>query len=208
VIPAFHFHSSIRFHFIQTICLGAVSALALSLPSGAARAQMSLPPVTIDAPQKRARPVVAQPSRRTATAHSARSNSAARAPQAASIASASSGRGGGERANGPVHGFVATRSGTATKTDTPLIETPQSVSVITTDQVRNQGAVSIGEALRYTAGVSGDVNGGSDTRFGGLQIRGFDMTMPGLYLDGLRVPASNYVHSTGSSPTAPNGSKC
>ena len=81
-----------------------------------------------------------------------------------------------------MRGFVATRSGTATKTDTPLIETPQSISVITTDQIRNQGAVSIGEALRYTAGVSGDVNGGSDTRFGGLQIRGFDMTMPGLYI--------------------------
>jgi iron complex outermembrane recepter protein len=199
VTPAFFSHSSNRRHFIQTICLGAASALALSLPSGAARAQMSLPPVTVDAPQKRTRPVVAQPSRRTATAHSAPSNSAARSPQAASVASASPGRG-GERANGPVHGFVATRSGTATKTDTPLIETPQSISVITADQVRNQGAVSIGEALRYTAGVSGDVNGGSDTRFGGLQIRGFDMTMPGLYLDGLRVPASNYVHFNGLEP--------
>ncbi|MET0219480.1 MAG: TonB-dependent siderophore receptor [Tardiphaga sp.] len=99
-----------------------------------------------------------------------------------------------------MHGFVATRSGTATKTDTPLIETPQSVSVITTDQVRNQGAESIGAALRYTAGVSGDVNGGSDTRFGGLQIRGFDMTMPGLYIDGLRVPNSNYVHFNGLEP--------
>jgi iron complex outermembrane recepter protein len=161
---------------------------------------MSLPPVNVDAPQKRARPAVAQPSRRTATTHTARPNSAARTPQAASVAAASSGRAAAERANGPVRGFVATRSATATKTDTPLIETPQSISVITTDQVRNQGAVSIGEALRYTAGVSGDVNGGSDTRFGGLQIRGFDMTMPGLYLDGLRVPASNYVHFNGLEP--------
>nr|WP_063799903.1 TonB-dependent siderophore receptor [Bradyrhizobium jicamae] len=99
-----------------------------------------------------------------------------------------------------MRGFVATRSGTATKTDTPIIETPQSISVVTTDQIRNQGATSIGEALRYTAGVSGDVNGGSDTRFGGLQIRGFDMTMPGLYIDGLRVPSSNYVHFNGLDP--------
>lgn len=99
-----------------------------------------------------------------------------------------------------MRGFVATRSGTATKTDTPLIETPQSVSVVTTDQVRNQGAVSIGEALRYTAGVSGDVNGGSDTRFGALQIRGFDTTMSGLYVDGLRIPSSNYVHFNGLDP--------
>ncbi|MDQ8732542.1 TonB-dependent siderophore receptor [Bradyrhizobium sp. LHD-71] len=99
-----------------------------------------------------------------------------------------------------MRGFVATRTGTATKTDTPIIETPQSISVVTTDQVRNQGAESVGAALRYTAGVSGDVNGGSDTRFGGLQIRGFDMTMPGLYLDGLRVPSSTYVHFLGLEP--------
>ncbi|MCA6125316.1 TonB-dependent siderophore receptor [Bradyrhizobium sp. WSM 1704] len=81
-----------------------------------------------------------------------------------------------------------------------MVETPQSISVITTDQIRNQGAESVGAALRYTAGVSGDVNGGSDTRFGGLQIRGFDMTMPGLYLDGLRLPSSNYVHFLGLDP--------
>jgi iron complex outermembrane recepter protein len=78
--------------------------------------------------------------------------------------------------------------------------TPQSISVVTTDQIRNQGAESVGAALRYTAGVSGDVNGGSDTRFGGLQIRGFDMTMSGLYLDGLRLPSSNYVHFLGLDP--------
>jgi iron complex outermembrane receptor protein len=160
---------------------------------------MSLPPVNVDAPQKRARPAVAQSSRHAATTRAAHTNRAAHVPQAASAAAGSS-RGGGERANGPVHGFVATRSGTGTKTDTPLIETPQSISVITTDQVRNQGAESMGAALRYTAGVSGDVNGGSDTRFGGLQIRGFDMTMPGLYIDGLRVPSSNYVHFNGLEP--------
>lgn len=181
------------------ICLGAVSGFALALPTGAALAQSSLPPITVESPQQRARPAAAQPSRRAATARGARANRAARAPQAAPAA-IPSGPGAGERANGPVQGFVATRSATATKTDTPLIETPQSISVVTTDQVRNQGAVSIGEALRYTAGVSGDVNGGSDTRFGGLQIRGFDMTMPGLYIDGLRVPSSNYVHFNGLDP--------
>jgi iron complex outermembrane receptor protein len=181
------------------ICLGAVSGLTLSLPTGVALAQSSLPAVTVDAPQERARPSAARPSRRAATTRAARANRAARAPQAAPAAAAS-GAGAGERANGPVRGFVATRTGTATKTDTPIIETPQSISVVTTDQVKNQGAESVGAALRYTAGVSGDVNGGSDTRFGGLQIRGFDMTMPGLYLDGLRLPSSQYVHFLGLEP--------
>ena len=181
------------------ICLGAVSALALSLPAGAALAQTALPPVSVDAPQERARPAATRPSRRAATTRTARASRAARAPQAAEAPAASS-PGAGERAGGPVRGFVATRTGTATKTDTPIIETPQSISVVTTDQVRNQGAESVGAALRYTAGVSGDVNGGSDTRFGGLQIRGFDMTMSGLYLDGLRVPSSTYVHFLGLEP--------
>ncbi len=106
----------------------------------------------------------------------------------------------GERAGGPVVGFVANRSGTATKTDTPIIETPQSISVVTADQIKTQDAQSIGTALRYTAGVIGDVNGGADTRFGGQQIRGFDTTQQGLYLDGLRLPNTPYVQFMGLDP--------
>lgn len=181
------------------ILFGAVGVLALGAPVGSAQAQTQLPSVTVDAPSERTRPAAVASSRRSATTRTSRANRRAPAQQVApSATTANSGT--GERANGPVRGFVATRSGTATKTDTPLIETPQSVSVVTTDQVRNQGAVSIGEALRYTAGVSGDVNGGSDTRFGALQIRGFDTTMSGLYVDGLRIPSSNYVHFNGLDP--------
>ena len=185
---------------IQSIFFGAVSSFALAVPFGSAQAQTQIPAVTVEAPAQRARPAAIASSRRSAATRAARANRRAAAQQATPTQAASSNGATGERANGPVRGFVAARSGTATKTDTPLIETPQSVSVITADQVRNQGAVSIGEALRYTAGVSGDVNGGSDTRFGGLQIRGFDMTMPGLYVDGLRIPSSNYVHFNGLDP--------
>jgi iron complex outermembrane recepter protein len=53
-----------------------------------------------------------------------------------------------ETAWGPVAGYVATRSATGTKTDTPLIETPQSISVITTDQMKAQGVDNLAEALR------------------------------------------------------------
>src|SRR5690606_18194332 len=48
----------------------------------------------------------------------------------------------GETALGPVDGYAARRSATATKTDTPLIETPQSVSVVTAREVREKGAQS------------------------------------------------------------------
>ncbi|MFH5917421.1 hypothetical protein ACHM2R_15735, partial [Clostridium perfringens] len=39
-----------------------------------------------------------------------------------------------ETAWGPVPGYVATRSATGTKTDTPLIETPAQISVVTRDE--------------------------------------------------------------------------
>lgn len=91
---------------------------------------------------------------------------------------------GGETARGPVVGIVATRSATATKTDTPLKETPQAINVVTADQIRRQGAQTITEALRYTPGVVGQY-GSTDLRYDWLAVRGF---VPGRYLDGLRVP--------------------
>jgi catecholate siderophore receptor len=54
--------------------------------------------------------------------------------------------------NGQV-GYVATRTSTATKTDTPLLNVPQSVSVITKDFVRDQATQSVGDAIRYVPGV-------------------------------------------------------
>ena len=47
----------------------------------------------------------------------------------------------GESATGPVQGYVANRSVTGTKTDTPLIEVPQSISVIGAEQIRDQKLV-------------------------------------------------------------------
>jgi iron complex outermembrane receptor protein len=61
---------------------------------------------------------------------------------------------GGERAKGHVNGYLASRSATASKTDTPLLETPQSISVVTQDQIASQGVQSVHDALRYTPGVS------------------------------------------------------
>ena len=49
--------------------------------------------------------------------------------------------------------IVAKRSAGATKTDTPLIETPRSVSVVTRKEIEQRGAQDIIEAVRYSAGV-------------------------------------------------------
>ncbi|GEL42752.1 ferrisiderophore receptor [Methylorubrum extorquens] len=101
-----------------------------------------------------------------------------------------SGRGGSgpggagtESAFGPVPSYVAQRSATGTKTDTALKETPQSISVVGEQQVREQAATSVQEALRYTAGVAAEAYGPS-TRGDYPRIRGSDAA---IFLDGLRL---------------------
>jgi iron complex outermembrane recepter protein len=59
----------------------------------------------------------------------------------------------GETAWGPVNGYIASRSASGSKTDTPLIETPQSISIVTRDQIRDTKAQSVAESLSYTPGV-------------------------------------------------------
>lgn len=77
---------------------------------------------------------------------------------------------------------VAERATTATKTDTPLVETPQSVSVVTSALFTDRGARNLQETLRYSAGVTADA-WGLDTRGDASTIRGLD---PVQYVDGMR----------------------
>lgn len=92
-----------------------------------------------------------------------------------------------ESPTGPVSGYVATRSLSGTKTDTALIETPQSISVVTKDQMRAQNAESLNQILRYSAAVIPETRGSTASRLDQLTIRGF---APATYLDGLRMPSS------------------
>lgn len=69
-------------------------------------------------------------------------------------------------------GFVSDYAQAATKSDTPVSETQQSVSVVTTEQIEQQGADSLGEALSYSTGVLGQPFG-ADPRFNSPTIRGF-----------------------------------
>ncbi len=80
---------------------------------------------------------------------------------------------------------TATVASTATKTDTKLIETTQTVSVVTRAQMDERLVQTIDEAIRYSPGVQPDTYG-ADARFDWFRIRGFDATLYGLYLDGTR----------------------
>ncbi|WP_144633537.1 TonB-dependent siderophore receptor [Bordetella genomosp. 13] len=103
---------------------------------------------------------------------------------------------GEETATGPVYGYSARRSATATKTDTPLIETAQSITVLPREQIVDQGATSLQDALGYAAGVRSDAYG-VDSRSDGVRVRGID---PVIYLDGLRQAYDYYTSTTRTDP--------
>ncbi len=94
----------------------------------------------------------------------------------------------GESAWGPVAGYVATRSATGSKTDSALIEIPQTVNIVTHDQVQAQGAQNVTEAVRYTPGVIASF-GDNDSRNDVLQSRGFFLR---YNLNGSRLPYGAY----------------
>ena len=60
-----------------------------------------------------------------------------------------------------------------TKTDTPIIETPQPITVIDADRYLSQGAISISDTVKYAAGVLANPYG-RDTRVDGFNVRGLD----------------------------------
>lgn len=86
--------------------------------------------------------------------------------------------------NETVHGYVAEASSVGTKTNTSILETPQSVSVVTRQQMDLQQPASTSAALRYTAGATSEKFGGFGDYIDLTRIRGVDAD---YYLDGLRI---------------------
>lgn len=89
--------------------------------------------------------------------------------------------------------FVPEGAITASKSDIPLIETPQSISVITRDQIDLLSFIDAQQAVRYTSGAFGETYG-PDPRFDFVTVRGFT---PKQYIDGLAVPATTTIAATG-----------
>lgn len=92
-------------------------------------------------------------------------------------------------ATDPAFGYRPHSVGSATKTDTPLRETPLSITVITRERIEDMGAQNLQDALNYAAGVRSDAFG-VDTKTDWLRVRG---TAPDEYLDGLRQTFGFYT---------------
>jgi iron complex outermembrane receptor protein len=90
----------------------------------------------------------------------------------------------------------------ATKTDVPVLETPQSVSTVTRRQIDEQNPQTVSQALRYTAGVLSDRD--SDIRYDSVFLRGFGAfgtaTSYVSFLDGLKLPRGQAFAQTSVDP--------
>lgn len=156
----------------------------------------SLPPVEVISEAKK--PVVKKkPAKKKAPAANTAETytpppSAAAEPTGLTAASA----GGVSNAAGPIQDYIAAGSTAGTKTDTPLKETPQSISVIGKEQIRDQGAQTLQEATRYVPGVFSDPYG-FDSRGDSTIIRGIPAT---YFVDGLRT---TYGYSQTTVPIEP-----
>jgi iron complex outermembrane receptor protein len=168
---------------------GSVVFVSVDVLSSRAQAQSSsLPPVTVEAPSTpKIRSTAAASNQRTRSSRAAptnrRANVAADQNRAAQAA-----RG----ATGVTIGYVATSSSAGTKTNTPLIETPQSISVVTKKELEDRNVQTLKDAVNYTPGVTTSAFG-YDPRFDAFSIRGFDVTYTGIYRDGLRQGGGNFV---------------
>jgi iron complex outermembrane receptor protein len=160
---------------VSTAHLSIAGLLAGTAWAQSAATATDLPPVTVEAA-----PV--QPVKKVKKAKKSAAPVASAGPPAAPSPAPQNASQNKETGTSPVNGFVAGVSATATKTDTPLLETPQAVSVVTRDQMDQQSAQSIKHALQYTSGVAADTR----TAFAGYDIvysRGFVLDR---YLDGLK----------------------
>lgn len=98
-----------------------------------------------------------------------------------------SGQADGETAFSPVKGYLGKRSASATKTDTPLIEIPQSISVVTRDEMDARAATSVLEVLRYMPGANSETHGVDPRGYEYFNLRGFiNAQTTSNFVNGLR----------------------
>ncbi|KLE32483.1 TonB-dependent receptor [Aurantiacibacter luteus] len=84
--------------------------------------------------------------------------------------------------------YVESDGSTAMRTPTPLIDVPQAVTIITSDQIEDQAVTQLGDALRFVPGISMESGEGQRDE---VFIRGQETTAD-FYLDGLRDDAQYF----------------
>ncbi|WBL78590.1 TonB-dependent siderophore receptor [Bradyrhizobium xenonodulans] len=166
------------------VVLHATPSAAQTSGANSTSTAATLPPVTVEAPnQVRSRTQSAQRASQSPRGRVATQRNSGPAPaRNAGVRETGAGRGNASSESS----YVASGSTAGTKTNTPLLETPQSISVVTRKELNDRAVQTLTEAVGYQPGVRIDASG-YDPRFDAISIRGFDITYNGIYLDGLRL---------------------
>lgn len=91
--------------------------------------------------------------------------------------------------------YVIDGSTAGTKTDARLLDTPQSISVVTRQQMDDQAVQNVRQALRYTPGLTAEYRGAGGSRYDTVIYRGFGggVNYDYSYQDGMRLLGANYA---------------
>ncbi len=96
------------------------------------------------------------------------------------------------------------RASSSTKTDTPVVESPQSISIVSREELDLRASPTIADALSYTAGVYIEPYG-ADNRTDEVVVRGFGaggFSSNNNFVDGLRLPSGGQWTRPGFDPFA------
>jgi catecholate siderophore receptor len=163
--------------------------IAVASFSGAEAQQSTLPPVTVDAPVARPRPMAARPSADQLRARSALRRAAIRA-QPAPVAAVPFPNAGGLRADRNPYADAAApykvdRLQASGKFPEPLLNTPKTVTVLSKEVLADKNATTLKQAVLSTAGVTLGTGEGGNAFGDRFFIRGFDARND-VFLDGIR----------------------
>jgi catecholate siderophore receptor len=162
---------------VSYAALGVLAVTETRAQTAPRQADAPLPPIQITEPAKRR--AASAPAQRADRAGQRRRAQAARnpAPQAAPKAFGVS-----QATRTGTVGVYANSTSAGTKTNTPLVNIPQSVTVVTKDFIRDQGFQSLTDVTRYVPGVA--IHQGEGNR-DELIIRGVDSSA-NFYVNGFR----------------------
>jgi catecholate siderophore receptor len=182
-----------RLH-VESTCTVSVACLVAVGSISVAKAQQSLPPVTIDAPVTRPQPPAPKANAEQRKVRAALRRAAARQKQRfARVAPSSSSNAGDsfpadrDPYADPVAPYKADRL-SSSKFTQPILNTPRSVTVLTKEVLEDKNATTLKDALRSTAGVTLGTGEGGNAFGDRFFIRGFDVRND-IFVDGVRDPA-------------------
>jgi catecholate siderophore receptor len=160
--------------------LGGVAAHAQTAETTQqAQAGSQLPPISVTAPEAKRRAASA-PAQRADRGGARRRTQAARRPEPQAAPKAAFAE--SQDARTGTVGIYANSTSVATKTNTPLVNIPQSLSVITKDFIKDQSFQGLTDVTRYVPGVA--VHQGEGNR-DELVIRGVDSSA-NFFVNGFR----------------------